>query len=377
MPPLRTLTLTERTTTRCRLPPADAAFLLRHHASHLRLVPAGPRHRYALTPTHRVGVIDTPARRLLIQPKIPLRNVFFLLDPSAPLPPPTGAGDAVLAYLAARLAAQMADRAAAGLHRGYAAHAVQGTYLHGSLDVPAQLRERRREQLHSRHDDLSVDVPCNQLPLTLALALGSVAGLEEAEKTTLRQTVTRFAGVRQQPLTPALLAAASAGRVPDGYAPLLQTCQLLAEGLLTGSAPAFLLDLERLFERFVTGGVETAFRDVKGAAVAAQQTVAGGLEMRPDVTVARDGQAALVLDVKWKRLPAGGVIAADAYQVVAYCTALRVGRGVLVYPGKRDRVRELAVGDVRLAVRTLDLTGEPERCPRGLSRLGRWLRGMV
>ena len=62
------------------------------------------------------------------------------------------------------------------------------------------------------------------------------------------------------------------------------------------------------------------------------------LEMRPDVTVYRDGRPTLVVDAKWKR-PAGAPSPADLYQMLAYCTALGVGRAVLVYPGRRDGVK--------------------------------------
>src|SRR5262245_1947443 len=83
--PRRPLLLTERTPRLCRLPPADVAYLLQQHRTRLELLPTGERHRYRVTPAGVAGVIVAPTRRLVISPKIPLRNLLYLLDPLAHL----------------------------------------------------------------------------------------------------------------------------------------------------------------------------------------------------------------------------------------------------------------------------------------------------
>src|SRR5690348_2551335 len=86
MPPRRTLLLRERTPAECRLAAEDVAFLLAQHRTHLELMPAQRRGRYRLTPGGYVGTITAPTCRLVIRPKIPLDNLFYLLDPAAPPP---------------------------------------------------------------------------------------------------------------------------------------------------------------------------------------------------------------------------------------------------------------------------------------------------
>src|SRR5262249_28344510 len=163
------LLLTERTPRLCRLAPADVAFLVEHHGTRLEVLPTGERHRYRVTAAGVAGVIVAPTRRLVVRPKVPLRNLFFLLDPLAPLPAhhdhaARADGSEVIDFLAGQIARHLAERAAAGLHRGYREREHQGGTLLGRLDLSAQLREGhgRKDQLHSRHDDLSADVPCNQ-----------------------------------------------------------------------------------------------------------------------------------------------------------------------------------------------------------------------
>lgn len=386
--PRRTLALTERTGRVCRLAPADVAFLLAHHRSHLELAPAGPRHRYRVTPAGHVGVIVAPRCRLVIHPKIPLANVFYLLDPLAPA---TAAADAVtavagnemIAFLAGRLAQLLTERAAAGLHRGYVENEAEGPFLHGRLDVAAQLREAvaRKDRLHSRHDDFTAGVPCNQVPRATAERLLASPLLPEGVRDMLRRGLQGFAGVRS--LVPEPLAL---GRVPPGYQPLLDLCRLLLEGLQPGEqagptpAPAFLFDMERIFEHYVTRGLAAALPD---GTVSIQAThtvnrpVAGqpDVTMRPDLTVDRDGRPVVVVDAKWKRLPGAAGVTDDLYQVLAYCTALGATRAVLVYPGRRARRWDYSFEQtpIRVTLHALQVVGTPEACTRSLRRLARML----
>jgi 5-methylcytosine-specific restriction enzyme subunit McrC len=176
----------------------------------------------------------------------------------------------------------------------------------------------------------------------------------------------------------------------EAYRPLWDLCRLLADGLGAGQAagttscPAFLIDLERVFERYVTRGVVAALSGDDRFDVAVQRLyvanqpadVQPDIEMRPDVTVEQGGQPVLVVDAKWKRLKGSPLVTEDLYQVLAYATALAVQRAALVYPGKRDRAWTylLARAPVRLAIHTLRVTGSREACERSLRRLGRSLR---
>src|SRR4051812_25504895 len=81
-----TFRLTERTAAECPLTPDDVDFLLTAHRAHLKLVPTRQRDVYTLPPAGHVGTLVAPHCRLLIRPKIPVRNVFYLLDPDASVP---------------------------------------------------------------------------------------------------------------------------------------------------------------------------------------------------------------------------------------------------------------------------------------------------
>lgn len=395
-PPRHTLVLTERVSAECRLSAADVDFLLAGHRAHVQVLPTRRRGRYRLTPTGHVGTIVAPDARLVIRPKVPVPDLFHLLDPTDPLPTVEDAtavapGTEALNFLAGRLAHLLAERVAAGLHRAYAERAEQGPFLQGRLDVAAQLRDPngRRDQLHCRYEEFTADVPCNQLPRATAELVLRSPLVADGVRSALRRSLQDLAGVTSVPLGPESFEAAGPDRLTEAYRPLLELCRLLADGLAPQEAagavacPAFLLDMERVFERYVTAGVVAAFAADPRAAVAVQPLlrmsppVAGqpDVPMRPDAVIERPGGRPLVVDAKWKRL-GRSLVTADVYQVLAYATALGARRAVLVYPGRRDRTwtYPLPGAPETLVVHTLRVVGPRERCRRSLARLGRLLR---
>ncbi len=389
--------LRERRPRECRLTRADVDLLLADHRPHVEVVPTHQRSRYRLTPTGHVGTIVLPTRRLVIRPKIPLVNLFHLLDPASP---PLAIDDRAeatigteaLDFLAGRLASLLAERAAVGLHRGYAERAERAAFLQGRLDVAAQVRDggTRKDALHCRFEEFTADVPCNRVPKAVAeLVLRSPLAGERA-RSLVRQALGGFDAVQAAALGPDSFAEAEPGRLTEAYRPLLDLCRLLADGLAPGGregatvCPAFLLDMERVFEGYVTRGIVDSFAGRSGFRVEVQpryvanRPVAGqpDIHLRPDVLITRDGRPEVVVDAKWKNLADSPLVTDDVYQVLAYCTALGVGRGVLVYAGRRDRAwdYELTGTPIRLAVRTLRVVGERGACARSRRRLGRALR---
>jgi 5-methylcytosine-specific restriction enzyme subunit McrC len=389
--------LTERVAAECPLTPSDVDFLLSHHRGHAHLAPTGQHDRYRVTPRGHVGTIVGPGCRLLIRPKIPLLNLFHLLDPTGPLPvtedrTAAEAGTAALDFLAGRLARLLAERAAAGLHRAYVEKAASGPFLQGRLDVSAHLREPggRKEQLHCRYEDFTSDIPCNQVPRATAELVLRSPLLGGSVRTALRQSLAPFAGVRPVALGPESFLAAAADRLTEAYRPLFDVCRLLAEALDPGEAagatpcPAFLLDMDRVFEQYVTGGVVRAFTGNKKYAIAVQPPYLANrhvpgqpdVHIRPDVTIEHGGRPVVVLDAKWKRRAGCPVVTEDVYQVIAYASALGARRAVLVYPGRRDRVWRypLVKSPIGLDLITLRVTGSREQCLRSLARLGKAVR---
>jgi 5-methylcytosine-specific restriction endonuclease McrBC regulatory subunit McrC len=395
----RTLILTERKPHIARLAPGDVAFLMEHHRGCLEVLPTGRRDCYRLTALGCIGVLIAPTCRFIIRSKVPLANVFAMLDPIVAVPDESdriapASGTEALEFLAGQLACRMAERVAAGLHRAYREQCEQGTVLHGRLDLSAQMRETpgRKELLHSQYDELSADVSSNRAVKATAEALLASPLLGAEVRAALRQVLIGFESVSSVALSARLWDVIEAARLPAEYRPLLDLCRLLADSLTLNDAagntstPSFLLDLERIFEMHVTRGVVEVFAQSSDHTVAVQAThtvsepVADqpDLTIRPDLTIDRDGRTVLVIDAKWKRLPRNAETA-DLYQVLAYGTTLGANGVVLVYPGKRWSFREYQFRHtpLRLMLCTLQVGVTRPACLRSVGRLARALKNLI
>lgn len=380
----RVVRLTERVPRTVPLRRADVDFLLAHHRGRFEVVPTGAAGRYRLTARGVAGMLATPNARLAIRPKLPAANLWRLIDSRHP--PPAGwvgsdpvDAERVVDALAGHFAALLGRQVAAGLHRDYAERAEVSTCLRGRLDLAEQARDHsgRRDRLHCRFDDFSADIACNRLPRAIAEALTDHADLDPAVRSVLRSLLPGFDGVAGGPLTRELCAAAAPdGHSAAGYGPLLDLCRLIAAGLAPGIAagpvagPTFLLDLEAVWERYVTAAVADGSGRRRQSVLRVQPFLRVGspepgrpdLHLRPDVLVEQCGKPAAVVDAKWKRLARTGLPTDDIYQVLAYAAALGAPRAVLVYPGGRNRRWVYPTAGPTLEVWSLRVTGSLRAC---------------
>jgi 5-methylcytosine-specific restriction endonuclease McrBC regulatory subunit McrC len=245
--------------------------------------------------------------------------------------------------------------------------------------------------IHSLLDERSVNAELNQAIRAVAETLLTQADLSTVARQMLRASFCGWQGVT--PSGPNLdLLRRAAHTASERDRPLLALCLLLAQSqtpsLEAGATPSlgYLLDMERVFERYLTTGLEKHFT-VAGWQCQRQPTLPinapnprqPGYVIRPDLLVFGPDQATLVVDAKWKRLKNHQPRTEDLYQALAYCLALDCRYAALVYPGKTSRYHEIPLPQTGTVVQvhTLDVAGSPQRCGRQLRRLGKQLRAMA
>ena len=122
--------------------------------------------------------------------------------------------------------------------------------------------------------------------------------------------------------------------------------------------PAFLIDMNQLFETFVTKLLAQELGPP--LTVRGQRTTHLGygdkVRMVPDVSIDRNGKTEGILDTKYKKLGSEEFRNSDIYQVLAYCVAQNCPRGLLVYPlhlteiDDRIEVRNSPIGIDQLSI---------------------------
>jgi 5-methylcytosine-specific restriction enzyme subunit McrC len=133
----------------------------------------------------------------------------------------------------------------------------------------------------------------------------------------------------------------------------------------TYQGTAFIFDMNRVLEDFVTAALREPL-DRAGLRFRAQWEgfldAEGSVRIRPDITLWRGTHPVLVADAKYKALRPTGFPNADIYQMHAYCTALGLNRGFLIYAkqgGEESRAVTITRGGPRIIVQALDVELEP------------------
>src|SRR5262249_48309042 len=179
---------------------------------------------YTLTPRGYAGMLNTPGCRFVLRPKIPLTCLGHLIDPALVFSHPdasTPEEGLFLDVLAQHFARSLHDLARNGLHRAYRERSEQGPFLRGPLDVAAQMRHATPAvaELHSRHDDFTADLLCNQLVAATAEQLARSPLLSSASRLLLRQVLACFEAVSLIAVTPELWQQTES-TLPAAYEPL-------------------------------------------------------------------------------------------------------------------------------------------------------------
>ena len=347
---MRRLTLTEfRTEPAVRLPLAERD-ALRALAPGVRIEPT-PRaeHHYDLTPDQHIGVICLTATTIEIRPKVPMSAVLFLVSYACGLTtwlaqhPDFGDADDIVEILAVMLARQAERVTRRGLLHGYqseeeSAHAPRGRIL---FDEQIRRRMGKTPPVEVRHDVFTTDILENRLLLAALDVMARLPLRTEASRREIFRAQRLFGGVRSVRFAP--------GAVPDvrptplnhhympaiSLATLLLQCASLDVGSGSRQGSAFLVDMNRVFERFV----RQALRDALGLDLlqfpdrppTAFLDVDSVVPLEPDLCRIEDGELMWVGDAKYKRLPMGGYKNGDLYQALAYAVSLDLPGATLIY----------------------------------------------
>lgn len=292
----------------------------------------------------------------------------------------------------------------AALHRGlprqYIGHEADHPALRGRLDVQRQFTvlAASPQRLACRYDDLSADIPLNQI-MKAAITRLSTVSRADANRRRLVELAFAFAEIRAVPVKALPWDQVVIDRTNRSWEQLLTLARLLLgerfQTTAAGGAQGFalLFEMNTLFEEFIGRALRRELRgteyDVRLQGPRDHALVEDGsgkprFRTIPDIVVSRNGEQMLVIDTKWKRLrgriddPKHGVGQADVYQIMAYAHVYQCERLTLLYP-HHDEIGTLAgpvcahrvsgTEDTRLSIATVSLA-EPRQ-------VGRALRGLV
>ncbi|MGV9567132.1 McrC family protein [Streptomyces sp. NPDC003480] len=370
--------------TAARLPPAAGQALASSGVVEARPdsdAPSDPN-RWQVRALNYVGVARIREVELRIAPKLPIRRLFFLLgyaaDPNGVKrldggEVQVGEGSGLLPAVA-HVFERQADRAIRqGLLQGYRHTEESTAVVRGRIREPEQLRRRFGLVLpvEVAYDEYTTDIAENQLLLAAVLRLLRLPGVHADVRKRLLGLRFRFAEVGA--LTPGPpLPRWRPSRLNARYHPALRLAELILNSASvehqqgTVRIDGFLFDMNKVFEDFVCVALRQALRDRGGhtelQAPGIHLDEAETVRIKPDFVWYDDSDHPLaVVDAKYKAQRPEGFPDADLYQLLAYCTALHLPAGHLIYakgnaPHAAHRIRNTGI---RIHQHALDLDQPP------------------
>lgn len=330
---------------------------------------------YELKAASIVGTVVLPTLRLLIRPKVGLKNLFFLLGYGVELTSwaeerfPYEEDPDLLKAVAYIFEAEVSRATHQGRVRGYQVRHETLTTLRGRIDIAGQIRTRqgRPFPLECSFEEYTEDIDLNRIVKAALRRLLQVPGLNPDVVRRLRFRYRTFDEVESVTYGPGSVPDIGFTRLNEHWRPAAELARLILnqESLRdqTGKTLgiSFTVDMNTLFERFVEKIVDQAARKARLQLVAqAPRHLSPEVPMRPDLVLRAGSSDLAVGDAKYKEPDDQRPPNEDLYQLLAYCVALGLTRGLLIYSGKLDRQFLIERAGIILEASSIDLTGEPK-----------------
>jgi 5-methylcytosine-specific restriction enzyme subunit McrC len=350
----------------------------------------GSEGTYDVTPGNHIGALQVDRVTIVIEPKIPIARVLFLLgyaaDPKAwqqqqaELGSEAGLVDGVVS-LFTTLAARALQR---GLHTGYHEIETDLSTVRGRIDIAEQVRRRPGLDLplavrFMEHDE---DTTENRLLLAAGRMLRRLPVRSAHARRSLHRLDESLQNVSAVAYPPDQVPAVNWTRLNLHYRPAVELARLLlrlrSPDIVEGptSTPGLVIDMSVLFEEFV----RTALRETLSCSPL--EFPPGGecpvlmldahrlVRIRPDLSYWPSGRCTFIGDVKYKRDNGAGHHD-DLYQLLAYATAADLPDATLIYAygPPVPRTHSIPGVDVQLHVQHLDLAKPPLEVLRDLATM--------
>lgn len=373
---------------------SEGARLLAELAGSRLSVGVGPSNgTWVVTATSHVGVFVTAEVELLVRPKVPMHNVFWMLDVGLP----AGAFDrqsfafgtdrSLLAAIAQLFARSVEQTVGNGLLRSYRHESDRLHTLRGRINIGEIVRRPGLPApIPCDFDEYTADIFENRVLRAALQRLLRVPGVRPVTRRTLSHALGRFEKVVNAPVNVAAIDRVVYTRLNRHYRLPLRLASLILRNLSlidrvgSADASAFTVDMNVLFQDWVT---DRLARHLRGRLrVVAERTEHLGtgrkVPMYPDLELWAGDELVYVGDVKYKLTGSGLARNADYYQLLAYATALGLSEGLLIYCQADGSVpdREITVRHVGTSLRThaLDLSGTPAEAENAVKGLADQLR---
>ncbi len=378
--------------------PSELRYLQRlEKEGRISLSPGSKPSSVVLIAKMHCGVVQAGRKRIYIEPKVPTRNLLYLVESTYALPKVRffdeakyATGQSFSEFLLHFFYLKVKALLRSGLYRSYASHVENTTSVRGRILIAQTLTRNyaNRHRVYCETDEYTVDILENQiirftLDATQSLVTGSPL------RYLLWKLRAGFADVTMPKHLPLdTFSRVVYHRLNEHYRPVHELCLLFLRHLSLDvpigrvSFYSFLVNMEALFQEFLFSimrrspafaGMRVERQSESRIVLKHGTGITGDMSIRPDIRVGNGGSF-LIVDAKYKeplvahfhrRIP----VTPDVYQIVTYCLT-NGSPGALVYPKTRQVEEDLAEtykvagNGATFTLRTIDLSRDLSVLPR-------------
>ena len=349
---------------------------------------------YSLTPSSIIGALEIGDLSVSILPKLDISRVLFLASYAMGVfklreMERFNFEDAasLIEALASALAVAARRAFASGLLHGYRTEEEAMHTIRGRVRIAEQVRRRFGVPLplEVRYDEFTDDITANRLVKAAAARLGRMRVRSPQSRASLRWVGARLANVSLVEFPANAVSEVAFDRLNAHYREVVALSRLVLRhtsfeaGRGGNRAPGFLMDMNKVFQDFVTQALRETLR-VSERTFRADDYIphvtldeAGRVLLKPDLSWWDGRTCTFVGDAKYKQIKDERVPNADLYQLLAYATALNLPGGLLIYAQGEEEpvVHQIRYAGKRLEIAALDLSGTIDEMLAGIGKLAK------
>lgn len=251
-----------------------------------------------------------------------------------------------------------------GILQGYVTEEADLYAVRGRIDLSRQMSRNPGLPLPIAvtYDEYTTNIIENQMLAGAGRLLLRLPGLTSSLQLRLRRLeyqLLEVTPIRPSPDPPAVRWT----RLNLRYRPSITLARIILkwgaldfEGDGTTNAPAFMVDMNQVFEDVVGFGIRKALSPTFTVDLQVGDYLDSWrrIPIRPDIVVRAGSRAVAVADVKYKRVSRGGVSSEDVFQALSYAIRFGFRECTLIYP-ERPPMERLEVGDVTIRLESVEL----------------------
>lgn len=353
-----------------------------------------------------VGTIQLTDKRIYVTPKIDIENVIYMLSivynfkEFELIEPTVYSKDKDLLELLVYYLLLITEKLfKSGIHKNYIAMEDDLNFIRGKILIKENIKHNPilRHKIYCQYDEFTEDIPENQL-IKYTLYHLLKANLSDELKTIEYRVISYLDDVSILKFPTSYILEKFDKivytRLNEEYKDIHELCKLFLQNLSIKEEygrtifSAFLIDMSKLFEKFVFKILEKEIRNSNSQPKKTIECIDGlekiDITLNPDILI-KSKEKNLVIDTKYKNPLTKNnykeeiMINSDIYQIISYSSVFNA-KGILIYPKNDIELEEyykIEEKNIEFIIITIDLSGNKETFKKNCEKFCKKIQNFV